>query len=137
LAEQARQQAGPEAKGVAMADRVLFISWGATIPGREERGLEVFNEAMGLYGRMQQEGRIESFDVVLLNPSGDIEGYIELHGTHEQLDTVQQDEDFRRSLIDATLVAERMSVVEGITNEALAGEIALYQESISKLPQPA
>jgi hypothetical protein len=137
LADQARQQAGPEAKGVSMADRVLFISWGATIPGREERGLEVFNEAMGLYGRMQQEGRIESFDVVLLNPSGDIEGYIELHGTHEQLDTVQQDEDFRRSLIDATLVAERMSVVEGITNEALAGEIALYQESISKLPQPA
>ena len=30
-----------------MADRVLFISWNAPVRGREERGLKVFNEAMG------------------------------------------------------------------------------------------
>ncbi len=54
-----------------MADRILFISWGAPVAGREERGLEVFNDAVGLYGRMQQEGRIESFDVVLLNGRSD------------------------------------------------------------------
>ncbi len=27
-----------------MADRVLFIGWGETVRGREERALEVFNE---------------------------------------------------------------------------------------------
>ena len=27
----------------------------------------MFNESIGLYGRMQQEGRIEQFDVVLLD----------------------------------------------------------------------
>jgi len=37
-----------------MADRVLLIGWGAPARGREKRGLEVVNEAMGLYGRMQQ-----------------------------------------------------------------------------------
>jgi len=42
-----------------MADRILFIGWGATVRGREERGLEVFNQAVGFYGRCQQEGRIE------------------------------------------------------------------------------
>ena len=68
-----------------MADRVLFISWGENVAGREERGLEVFNEAVGFYGRMQQEGRIEGFDVVLLEPNGDIDGYIELTGSAEQL----------------------------------------------------
>jgi len=31
-----------------MADRVLFMSWGSPVPGREERGLEVFNEAIGI-----------------------------------------------------------------------------------------
>jgi hypothetical protein len=46
-----------------MADRMLFISWGTPVRGLEERGLDVFNEAIGLLGRMQQEGRIESFDV--------------------------------------------------------------------------
>ena len=120
-----------------MADRVLFISWGANIPGREERGLEVFNDAMGLYGRMQQEGRIESFDVVILGPNGDLAGYMELHGTHEQLDAVQQDDDYRRTLFDASLIVDNLRVVEGVTNEALGPEIALYQEAVSKVPQTA
>jgi hypothetical protein len=118
-----------------MADRVLFVSWGAPIAGREERGLEVLNEAVSLYGRMQQDGRIESFDVVFLNPSGGLNGYIQVHGTHEQLSAAQEDTDFRRSLYDASLVVENLSVIEGMTNEAITGEIALYQEAISKVPQ--
>ncbi len=73
-----------------MADRVLFISWNTPVRGREERGLEVFNESMGLYGRMQQDGRIEKFDVVLLGASGDINGYIELHGSTEQIAAVRE-----------------------------------------------
>src|SRR5919108_5352302 len=99
-----------------MADHVLFISWGDGIPGREERGLEVFNDAIGLYGRMQQDGRIESFDVVLLNPNGDLAGYMELHGTHEQLAAIQEDGDYRRVLYDASLVVENLRAIEGMTS---------------------
>jgi hypothetical protein len=118
-----------------MADRVLFISWGAPIVGREERGLEVFNDAVGLYGRMQQDGRIESFDVVLLNARSEIAGHMSLHGTHEQLDAVQEDEDFRRTLVDASLIVENLRVGEGVTNEGVASNMALYQEAIQKVPQ--
>jgi len=42
---------------------VLFIGWGTTVRGREERSLEVFNEIMAHNVRLQQEGRIERFDV--------------------------------------------------------------------------
>jgi hypothetical protein len=120
-----------------MADRVLFISWGGVVPGREEHSLEVFNETVGLYGRFQQEGRIESFDVVLLNGRSDIDGYMELHGTHEQLDAVEEDEDFRRALADAALVVQDLRVSEGVTNEGVARDMALYQEAIAKVPQSA
>ena len=34
-----------------MADRVLVISWGEVVHGREERGLEVFNDALGCANR--------------------------------------------------------------------------------------
>ena len=47
-----------------MADSCLHISWTGVVPGREERAVEVFNESVGLYGRLQQEGKIESFNVV-------------------------------------------------------------------------
>ena len=120
-----------------MADRVLHISWGSPIPGREERSLEVFNEAMGLYGRLQQEGRIESFDVALFAANSDLGGYIELHGTHEQLDSAQQDEEFRRNMLDASLVVTDLRIAEAYTNEGVAQEMALYQEAIQKVPQNA
>jgi hypothetical protein len=120
-----------------MADSVLFISWGESIHGREERGLEVFNEAIGLYGRLQQEGRIESFDVVLLAPNGELGGYIELRGSAEQLDAVRQDDDYRRVLTAATLVVQHMRVIDGSTGEGIAREMALYQEAIAKVPQTA
>ena len=118
-----------------MADRVLFISWGKPVPGREERGLEVFNDAIGICGRMQQEGRIEKFDVVLLQPNGDLNGYIEMHGSAEQLAAVHEDEAFRRNQIDANLVVNGLRHVDGVTNDEVARQVSLYQESVSSVPQ--
>ncbi|HLM84630.1 MAG TPA: hypothetical protein VK272_00425 [Solirubrobacteraceae bacterium] len=120
-----------------MADRVLFIGWGMSVRGREERGLEVFNEAIGFYGRMQQEGRIEKFDVVLLAPNTDLGGYIELQGSAEQLAALRESEEFRRTLADASLIVDDMRQIEGFTNEGVAREMALYQESIARVPQNA
>jgi hypothetical protein len=80
-----------------MADRVLFISWGENIAGREERGLEVFNETVGMYGRLQQEGRIESFDVVLMNPNDGIDGYLEIRGSGEQIAALRETDEFMRA----------------------------------------
>jgi hypothetical protein len=120
-----------------MADRVLFITWGAGVYGREERGLEVFNEAMGLYGRMQQDGRIESFDVALFNPSTGVDGYIALKGSAEQLGRIREDEEFRRTLYDASLIVQELKMADGYVNEGIAREMELYSEAISKVPQNA
>ena len=118
-----------------MADRVLFISWGTPVPGREERGLEVFNEAIGICGRMQQEGRIEKFDVVLLEPNGDLNGYIEIHGSAEQIAAVHEDEEFQRNTVDASLIVEKLRHVNGVTNEEISRQMSMYQESVGRVPQ--
>ena len=121
-----------------MADRVLFISWGENVHGREERGLEVFNEVMGLYGRMQQEGRIEKFDVAILNPNGgNLDGYVAVHGSAEQLDAVQADEEFVRNTIDASNIVRGLRHTRGYANEGVAEAMQMYQESIAKVPQSA
>jgi hypothetical protein len=116
---------------------MLFIGWGAPVRGREERGLEVFNEAVGLYGRWQQDGRIEQFDVVLLDPNPGLGGYIELHGSAEQLTALRASEEFRRTLTDASLIVDDLRVVEGYTDAGIAREMELYQESIARVPQHA
>lgn len=120
-----------------MADRVLVISWGEPVRGREERSLEVFNEALGIAGRMQQEGRVESFDVVLLDPNGELGGYLQIHGSAEQIAAVQQDEEFIRNTIDASLIVENLRHLTGYTNEGVAQQMAMYQEAVAKVPQSA
>jgi hypothetical protein len=118
-----------------MADRVLFIGWGTPVRGSEGRGLEVFNEALGLLGRMQQEGRIEGFNVVLLDPNGDLNGYVEVQGSAEQITALRADEEFQRNTIDASLVVDDLRHLEGHTNEGVAQQMTLYTEALSQVPQ--
>ncbi len=120
-----------------MADRVLFIGWGTAVRGMEARGMEVFNEALGLLGRMQQEGRIESFDVALMEPNSDLNGYVQVKGSTEQIAAVRADEEFRRSQMDAALIVDRLRHIEGATNEGIAREVAMYQEAMGQVPQRA
>jgi hypothetical protein len=120
-----------------MADSVLMITWGPPVHGREERGLEVFNESIGLYGRFQQDGLIESFDVALMVPNGFMDGFIALRGSTDQLNAIKQDEDFRRTLTDASLIVSDLRLIDGSTGDGLARDIELYTEAISKVPQSA
>jgi hypothetical protein len=120
-----------------MADRVLFTSWGTVVRGREERALEVFNEILGFYGRMQQEGRVESIDVALLRPTPGVRGYITVHGSAAQLDALQEDDEFMGHMVDAELIVEDFAVCEGFADEGVARQLAIYQEALARIPQHA
>jgi hypothetical protein len=120
-----------------MADRVLHVSWGEVVRGREERALEVFNESLGFYGRMQQEGRIESFDVVLLEPSNGVGGYVEVHGSAEALAALTEDDDWRQLIADTGLIVDDLRIARGLANEGVAEGIARFQAAIAKVPQRA
>ena len=120
-----------------MADRVLLISWGQTVRGAEERAIEVFNEGMGILGRMQQDGRIERFDVVLLDPNNDLDGFIEIFGSAEQLAAAREDPEFIRNTLDAQLCVDRISHTTGYCNEGVARMMGLYSEALTSVPQRA
>ena len=42
-----------------MADSGIFIGWGEVVHGRERQSVQVFNEAVEMWGRLQAEGTIE------------------------------------------------------------------------------
>jgi hypothetical protein len=84
---------------------------------------------------MQQEGRIEKFDVVLLQPNGDLNGYIEIHGSAAQIAAVHEDEEFQRNTVDASLIVNKLRHIDGATNDEVARQMGMYQESIGRVPQ--
>jgi hypothetical protein len=117
-----------------MPDRSLFIGFGQPVRGREERAVEVFNEFVGMFGRMQAAGRIEDMDVTLLDPhGGDLGGFFMVHGSPEQCSALQMDEEFRRACTDAGLIVENFGVVPAATGAAVAEEMAMYTEAVAKV----
>jgi hypothetical protein len=120
-----------------MADRILFIGWKAPVRGLEERAVGAFNDALGLYGRMQQENRIESFDVALLSLNPQLGGYIQVNGTAQQLAAVREDAEFRRFLTEASLVVDDLWLTDGFANEGVAEQMGMYAEAVGKVPQTA
>jgi hypothetical protein len=121
-----------------MADRALFVGFGQPVRGREERAIEVFNDFVGMFGRMQSDGRIEGMDVCLLDPhGGDLGGFFMVHGTAEQCGALVSDEEFRRACIDAGLIVENFGVVPAATGAGVGEEMGMYADAVSKVSQGA
>jgi hypothetical protein len=117
-----------------MAEAGLFLGWGQVVRGREEQALERFNESMQLYARLQDQGRIESFDVALLNPhGGDLQGFVLIRGSAEQIDSLRRDEEFQRLQQKVDLIVDRLGIVDALVDEGLAEGMGIYQDVIGEL----
>lgn len=117
-----------------MTDRAVFIGFGQPVRGREERAVEVFNEFVGLFGRMQDDGRIEGMDVCLLDPhGGELGGFFMVHGSAEQCSALAMDEELRRAMVDASLIVDDLGMVGASTGAGVGTEMARYTEALAKV----
>jgi len=115
-----------------MADAGLFVGWGQVVRGREDRALDVFNETIELYGQMQSDDRIESFEVCLLQPhGGELGGFELIRGSEEQIDALRRSEDFERINTKASLVVDDLGIVDMLIGEGHGRAMAIYQEEIA------
>ena len=117
-----------------MADAGLFIGWGEVARGREERALQVFNETVGSYGRAQEEGRIESFEVSLLQPhGGDLAGFVLLRGSEDQMDAIQHDDEFERLMTRANFIVDKLGIVPAALGEGVARQVSIFESEVAAL----
>ncbi len=117
-----------------MADAGLFIGWGEVVRGREERALEVFNETIQFYGQLQADGRIESFEPCLLEPhGGDLQGFVLLRGSQEQMDDVHNDDEFERLMTRANFIVDNLGVIQAAMGEELGRQMGIYQAQVAEI----
>ena len=117
-----------------MTRAAIVIGWGQAIPGREQKALMVFNEAIQYYTRLQQQGEIESFEPVLLAPhGGDLNGFLLVHGDREKLGRLRQQEEFIRLNARAALVVQNFGVIDASVGEELQRQFADFQAQVADL----
>jgi len=116
-----------------MAEAALCTHWGTPIPGRERQALKVFNETVQWWAGVQQEGKIERFDVTVLAPScGEVAGFLVARGTAEQIDSLRRSKEYQQQLARAQLIASHLSVTDAYVDEGLAQIMSQYQEVIEQ-----
>jgi hypothetical protein len=117
-----------------MAEAGLFIGWGDPVTGREAKGLEVFGEALAYYAKAEQDGRIESYETVLLAPhGGELAGFILARGSAEQMAALRAEDEFERLNTRATLIVQNLGVVDAALGDGLEAAIGVYQEAVTDL----
>jgi hypothetical protein len=117
-----------------VAEAALYIGWGAPTRGREKRALDVYNEALQYWGRLQQEGKVESFDVVILNPTGgDVGGFFLLRGTAPQIDAVRRLDEYQELIQRVQMIADGLRIADAIVDEGLAPQLASFEKVVAQL----
>jgi hypothetical protein len=94
----------------------------------------VFNEAMQYWTRLQQQGEIESFESVFLEPhGGDLSGFTLVRGNRDKLASIRTSDEFARLTIRAGLITEGFGVVGATLGERIGTLMGVYNEQMDEL----
>jgi hypothetical protein len=119
-----------------MAKGALFIGWGEAIPGREQQALKVFNDVLQYYGRLQQQGQIDSFEPFNLEPhGGDLEGFLLLRGDVGKLNAVRYSDEFLQFNNRAALVIRNLGIVMAFTGQELQQQFENFGKEAAAISQ--
>ena len=116
-----------------MADRVLFIGWNRPVIGREQQAMQLFQKCLQYYGKLQSEGKIESFEPVLLAAhGGDLNGFFLLRGESGKLIGVQQEGAFIDIQTEAEYCVEGFGIIHGYIGTSLTDIMSRWAKNIGK-----
>src|SRR3954462_3926520 len=117
-----------------MASAALFIGWGQGVRGRERQAVQVFNEAMQYDTRLKEQGEIESFEPVALEPhGGDLAGFLLVKGERAKLERLRFSPEVLRLNVRAGQVVDKFGVVSAFVGEELDSQFAMFQQAAGEL----
>ena len=117
-----------------MADYGIAVTWGDPKPGREKKSLELWADSVAVNEKAVANGRIESWDAVIFEPSASPPaGVIRLHGSQQQIEEFVRSEDFEDIIDRATLLLFNVGIRRFLQANALAEGFARYTRLIEAL----
>ncbi|MGD9044990.1 MAG: hypothetical protein PVG06_14825 [Desulfobacterales bacterium] len=103
-----------------MSNQALFIGWKRPARGREEQAMKLWGKSIEYYGKLQAEGRIESFEPVILQAhGGDLNGFFLIRGDAKNLNEIRREDDFIDILIEAGYCIDGFGIITGFIGEEL------------------
>ena len=93
--------------------------------------MDLFGRCMQFYSKLQADGRIESFDTVVLDAhGGDLNGFIMLKGSSQQIAAVRQDSAWIELMVEAGYCIEGVGGISGYIGEGTMNIMSGYMKLI-------
>ncbi len=116
-----------------MADAVLFFGWNRSVSGREAEAGALFQDALAMYTTFQKEGKIESFEpVILAAHGGDLNGFVLIRGDAKKLNDLRLDDRFLDLQIRSNLLLNGSGVLSGYIGPGLQKIMTRWQALTAK-----
>lgn len=99
------------------ANAALYLCWGHAVPGREQKSLEVFMQAMEFNASLEKKGQITAHRTYITT-TGSMErfgGFMVLEGSVEQLRQVIDSDEWKSLRLRAEHVVRGIDVVHCVT----------------------
>lgn len=117
-----------------MGMNALMIGWGQAVRGREQKALEAFQDVVQYYGKLQQQGDIQSFEPVALEPhGGELAGFLLVKGDPEKLARIRGSEEFIALTTRAQLVVDDIGIVGAFVGDSLQSLFADFGNQVAAL----
>ena len=115
-----------------MADSALFLGWNRSVAGRERQAMDLFMKVVEYYGQLQNDGKIESFEPVLLAAhGGDLNGFVLIRGEADKLDEIRREEKFINYSIEAGFCLGGFGVMRGYLGDNITETFSQWSKHIS------
>ena len=115
-----------------MANAILFVGWNRAVVGREKMAMQLYQKSLEYYTKLKEEGKIESFEPVLLSAhGGDLNGFWLIKGNAQKLGEIREDRIFGDLIIEAGFCLEGFGVVGGFVGEGLTGVFSRWSKLVT------
>jgi len=114
-----------------MGPNMVFFGWGDVKTGREQMAGQLFGEFVQYLGGQQQQGMIESFQAVFLDPhGGDLQGFFLIHGETGKLDALLNSTAWITYVTQASLYLNSVGAIRATTGDVLMERMAVWTSLI-------
>lgn len=114
-----------------MKNNAVFFGWNRSLPGREQRSAEHFQDFVKYLGEQQQSGKIASFDTVFLDShGGDMNGFFLIRGNNDQMNDLVNSDDWSTHMVRASMHLDGSGSVRAFTGDAVMDRMGLWTSHI-------
>ena len=112
----------------------VLVRWGANIPGRETKGLEVFGKAIERFEQLAKQGRIHAHTEYIAL-TGNVGGFMLVQGEVEELQKILMEPENLALTTEAAMIVSDFSqnLYAGGSDQTIQSLIGIELESLSAL----